>query len=49
MAEKVRRRPPADRRKQNMAKRKRQKRRNQTYQANNRQLKAKRLYKDTIF
>ena len=49
MAEKVRRRPPAYRRKQNMAKRKSQKRRNQKYQANNRQLKAKRLYKDTIF
>lgn len=32
-----------------MAKRKSQKRRNQKYQANNRQLKAKRLYKDTIF
>ena len=49
MAEKVRRHPPAYRRKQNMAKRKSQKRRNQKYQANNRQLKAKRLYKDTIF
>ena len=32
-----------------MAKRKSQKRRNQKYQANNRQLKAKRSYKDTIF
>ena len=32
-----------------MAKRKSQKRRNQKYQANTRQLKAKRLYKDTIF
>ena len=32
-----------------MAKRKGQKRRNQKYQVNNRQLKAKRMYKDTIF
>ena len=32
-----------------MAKRKSQKRRNQKYQANNRQLKAKRSYNDTIF
>ena len=32
-----------------MAKRKSQKRRNQKYQVNNRQLKAKRMYKDTIF
>lgn len=32
-----------------MAKRKNQKRRNQKYQVNNRQLKTKRSYKDTIF
>ena len=32
-----------------VAKRKGQKRRNQKYQVNNRQLKAKRMYKDTIF
>ena len=49
MAERVKRHPPAYRRKQNMAKRKSQKRRNQKYQVNNRQLKAKRMYKDTIF
>lgn len=49
MTERVKRHPPAYRRKQNMAKRKGQKRRNQKYQVNNRQLKAKRMYKDTIF
>ena len=32
-----------------MAKRKNQKRRSKKYQVNNRQLKAKRMYKDTIF
>ena len=49
MTERVKRHPPAYRRKQNMAKRKGQKRRIQKYQVNNRQLKAKRMYKDTIF
>ena len=49
MTERVKRHPPAYRRKLNMAKRKNQKRRSKKYQVNNRQLKAKRMYKDTIF
>ena len=49
MTERVKRHPLAYRRKQNMAKRKGQKRRIQKYQVNNRQLKAKRMCKDTIF
>ena len=49
MTERVKRHPPAYGRKLNMAKRKNQKRRSKKYQVNNRQLKAKRMYKDTIF
>ena len=41
MTERVKRHPPAYRRKLNMAKRKNQKRRSKKYQVNNRQLKAK--------
>ena len=43
MTERVKRHPPAYRRKLNMAKRKNQKRRSKKYQVNNRQLKAKRM------
>ena len=49
MTERVKRHSPVHRRKLNMAKRKNQKRRSKKYQVNNRQLKAKRMYKDTIF